>query len=59
MCGLQVSGSGMGPVAGSCEHGNEPSSSIKGGEILDYMRDDQLLMNSAARRQLVIGSLQL
>jgi hypothetical protein len=22
------------PVAGSCEHGNEPSSSIKGGEFV-------------------------
>jgi hypothetical protein len=24
-----------GPVAGCCEHGNEPTSSIKGGEFLD------------------------
>jgi hypothetical protein len=24
-----------GPVAGTCEHGNEPSCSIKGGEFLD------------------------
>jgi hypothetical protein len=24
-------------VAGSCEHGNEPSGSIKGGEFLDYL----------------------
>lgn len=29
-CGLDESGSGYGPVAGSCEHGNEPSDSIKG-----------------------------
>jgi hypothetical protein len=28
-------GSGQGPVAGSCEHGNEPSGSMKGGEFLD------------------------
>jgi hypothetical protein len=34
-CGLDVSGSGYGPVAGSCEHGNEPSGSIKGWEFLD------------------------
>jgi hypothetical protein len=27
----------MGPVAGSCEHGNEPSGSIKGGEFLDLI----------------------
>jgi hypothetical protein len=30
---------GKGPVAGSCEHGNEPSSSIKGGEFLDHPSD--------------------
>jgi hypothetical protein len=28
-----------GPVAGSCEHGNEPSVSIKGGEFLDWLND--------------------
>jgi len=26
-------GSGYGPVADSCEHGNEPSGPIKGGEL--------------------------
>jgi len=25
----------IGPMAGCCEHGNEPSGSIKGGEFLD------------------------
>jgi len=35
VCGLDSSGSGQGPVAGSCEHGNEPSDSIKGWEFLD------------------------
>jgi hypothetical protein len=35
-CGLNSSDSGVGPVAGSCEHGNEPSGSKKeGGAILD------------------------
>jgi hypothetical protein len=29
---LDGSGSGKGPVVGSCEHVNEPSGSIKGGE---------------------------
>jgi hypothetical protein len=29
-CGLDSSSSGYGQVAGSCEHGNGPSSSIKG-----------------------------
>jgi hypothetical protein len=33
--GLDASGSGYGPVAGSCEHGNEHSVSIKGEESLD------------------------
>jgi hypothetical protein len=33
-CDLDASGSGYGPVAGSCEHGNEPSDSTKG-EFLD------------------------
>jgi hypothetical protein len=27
-CGIDASGSGWGPVAGSCEHGNEPLDSI-------------------------------
>jgi hypothetical protein len=31
--GLDVCGLGEGPVAGSCEHDNEPSRSIKGREI--------------------------
>jgi hypothetical protein len=30
-CGLDASGS----VAGPCEHGNEPSGSIEGGEFCD------------------------
>jgi hypothetical protein len=34
-CGLASSGSGKGPVPGSCEHGNKPLGSIKGGEFLN------------------------
>jgi hypothetical protein len=34
-CALDSSGSGQGSVADSCEHGNEPSGSIKGKEFLD------------------------
>jgi hypothetical protein len=30
-CGLESSGSGQGPLASSCEQGNEPSGSVKGG----------------------------
>jgi hypothetical protein len=33
-CGLDSSGSGQGPFAGFCEHDNEPSSYIKGGNFL-------------------------
>jgi len=29
-----ILGSEYGPVAGCCEHGNEPSGSIKGGKFL-------------------------
>jgi hypothetical protein len=32
---MDSSGSGQGPVAGWCEHGNEPLGSIKGGDFLD------------------------
>jgi len=34
-----ASGSGWEPVVDSCEHGNGPSGSIKGGEFLDYLSD--------------------
>jgi hypothetical protein len=33
-CGLGSSGSGQGQVAGCCEHGKEPSGSIKSDEFL-------------------------
>jgi hypothetical protein len=32
-CGLDASGTEYGPMADSCEHGNEPSGSIKGVEL--------------------------
>jgi hypothetical protein len=34
-CGLDASGSGQAPVAGSCQHGNKLSVSINVGEFLD------------------------
>jgi hypothetical protein len=34
-CGLDSSGSGCGPIAGSYERGNETLGSIKGGDFLD------------------------
>jgi hypothetical protein len=40
---IDSSGSGQGPVAGSCEHGNEPSRSINCGEFVDQLNACQLL----------------
>jgi hypothetical protein len=36
---LNVSGSCCGPLMGFCEHGNEASGSIQGGEFVDEFRD--------------------
>jgi hypothetical protein len=38
-CALDSSGTGQGPVAGCFEHRNEPSGSIKGGELLNQLSD--------------------
>jgi hypothetical protein len=37
--GLDSSVSGQEPVEGCCEHGNEPSGSVKCWEILEWLRD--------------------
>jgi hypothetical protein len=37
-----------GPRAGPCEHGNEPSVSLKGGEFLDQLSDYKLLKKDSA-----------
>jgi hypothetical protein len=34
-CGQEAAGSGQGLAVSCCEHGNEPSCSIKGEEFLD------------------------
>jgi len=47
-CELGASGSGQGKVAGSYEHGTEPSGSIKRVEFLDYVNDYQLLKKDSA-----------
>jgi hypothetical protein len=36
-------------VAGCCEHGNEPSGSIKGGEFVDQLSDCQLVKKDSAQ----------
>jgi len=46
--GLNSAGSGWSPVAGSCEHGNEPSGSVKGDGVLDQLNDYQLLKEDSA-----------
>jgi hypothetical protein len=47
-CGVDASGSGWNPVTGCCEHGNEPSVSIKGGEFLDQLSEYFLLKKDSA-----------
>jgi hypothetical protein len=46
--GLDLSGSGQRPVAGSSKHGNELLGSIKRGEFLDYRSNYQLLKKNFA-----------
>jgi hypothetical protein len=41
-------GRDQGPVEGSCEHGIEPSGSIKCWEVLEWMRDWRLLKKGSA-----------
>jgi hypothetical protein len=41
--GLDPSGSGYRPVKGSCEHGNEPSDSIKFWEFVVWLSNCRLL----------------
>jgi hypothetical protein len=41
-------GSGYGPVEGCCEHGNEPSGSIKCWEVLEWLHNWRLLKKSSA-----------
>jgi hypothetical protein len=42
-CGLDSTGSGRGPVMGSCEHSNEPPVFIKGGEFLKQLSNYKIL----------------
>jgi hypothetical protein len=46
--GLDRTGSGWGPVEGSCEHGDEPSGSLKCWKILEYLHNWQLLRKGSA-----------
>jgi hypothetical protein len=46
--GQDSSCSGEGPVEGSCEQGNEPSTSTKCWEVLEWMNEWQLLKKDSA-----------
>jgi hypothetical protein len=46
--GLDSTGSREAPVVCCCEHGNEPSDFIKGGECFDKLSDCQLLKKDSA-----------
>jgi hypothetical protein len=38
-CGLDSCDSGQGPIEGCCEHGNELSGSLNGGDFVDQLSD--------------------
>jgi hypothetical protein len=42
------SGLGLGPGVSSCEHGSEPSGSIRAGSVTDHLMDYQLLKKVCA-----------
>jgi hypothetical protein len=46
-CELDSSGLGNDPAAGSCENGNEPSGSIKGGKFLEWLSNWQRLKEAS------------
>lgn len=46
--GLHSINSGQGPEGGSCGHGNKRLESLEYWEILDYLRDWQLLKDESA-----------
>ena len=55
--GLDRSGSAQGRGAGTCECGNEPSGSIKCGELLDWLRTGQFLKQDSVSQSQVVWSL--
>jgi hypothetical protein len=47
-CRLDLSGSEKGPMEGSCEHGNEPSGSMKYWAFLEWVSNCWLLKEDSA-----------
>jgi hypothetical protein len=56
VCGLGLSCSEQGPVAGCCEHGNGHSGSIKGGKFFGYLSDHKLLEDSVTWSGLIMSA---
>jgi hypothetical protein len=55
-CGLDSCGLGQGTVSGSCERGNEPSGTIKEGNLPDNLKDyDVITQNSRNTFQLTFA----
>jgi hypothetical protein len=46
--GLDLTGSGYGPLVMSCEQGNETSGSVKGREFLNQLNDCQFFKKGSA-----------
>jgi hypothetical protein len=57
--GPGLSGSGLGPVMGSCEHGNESTGSIKAREFLDHHSDYKVIKNLLVASNFSLMSLQI
>ena len=55
--GLDRASSGQGQVAGTCECGNNPSDSIKCGELLDQLRTGWLLKKYSAPWSKTVGDI--
>jgi hypothetical protein len=55
-CGMVSSGSIQGQVAGSCEHSNEPSDSIKSGIFLEKLSDYKPLKKDFSMKLIILVS---
>jgi hypothetical protein len=56
-CGLDSFGKGQGPVAGSCEHVNEPSGYVKCEEFLAELSDYSFTRMAVTERVIVAVTL--
>jgi hypothetical protein len=56
-CGLNLTGTVYDFMAGSCNRGNKPSDSIKGGEFIDQLSDCQPINENSVPRSYTIRTL--